>query len=29
LGSMSGHIAVPHDFDRMDQAEIERFLGDL
>ncbi|MGO8953462.1 MAG: type II toxin-antitoxin system Phd/YefM family antitoxin [Rhodomicrobium sp.] len=28
LGFMSGHIAVPGDFDRMGQTEIERLFGD-
>ncbi len=28
LGFMSGHIAVPADFDRMGQTEIERLFGD-
>ncbi|MGO9544946.1 MAG: type II toxin-antitoxin system Phd/YefM family antitoxin [Rhodomicrobium sp.] len=27
LGFMSGHLAVPEDFDRMGQAEIERLFG--
>ncbi len=27
LGFMSGHIAVPDDFDRMGQAEIEHLFG--
>ncbi len=28
LGFMSGQIAVPDDFDRMGQAEIERLFGE-
>ena len=28
LGFMAGQIAVPDDFDRMGDAEIERLLGD-
>lgn len=28
LGFMSGHIAVPDDFDRMGQKEIELLFGD-
>jgi antitoxin (DNA-binding transcriptional repressor) of toxin-antitoxin stability system len=27
LGFMTGHIAVPDDFDRMGEAEIERLFG--
>ncbi len=29
LGFMSGHIAVPDDFDRMGQTDIEQLFGDL
>ncbi len=29
LGFMSGQIAVPDDFDRMGETEIERLFGDL
>ena len=28
LGFMSGQVAVPDDFDRMGEAEIERLFGD-
>jgi len=28
LGFMSGQIAVPDDFDRMGEAEIERLFGE-
>ncbi len=27
LGFMSGHVAVPEDFDRMGQSEIEELFG--